>query len=288
MQILDGGLGGELIRRGVVPSSGMWSAKALLDSPDEVTKVHRDFIEAGADIIITNTYSTIPSYLGKSRLADRYEELTVLAAKMAREVADAADKEVLVAGCLPPLGESYRPDMVPADEAARPVYANLVSALEPYVDLFICETMSSIRKSSNAASMARQIAPRKPIWMAWTLAEEPGQGLRSGESVADAVAALESLQIDAFLFNCTSPTAITAGLESLSELTDKPTGAYPNRLHIPAGWTLDNDVTSGKIEMSVAEFVGFAEQWRQRGASIIGGCCGIGPEFIEGLKQARG
>ncbi|HCD28821.1 MAG TPA: homocysteine S-methyltransferase, partial [Gammaproteobacteria bacterium] len=193
-----------------------------------------------------------------------------------------------VAGCLPPLGESYRPDMVPADEAARPVYANLVSALEPYVDLFICETMSSIRESLNAASMARQIAPRKPIWMAWTLAEEPGQGLRSGESVADAVAALESLQIDAFLFNCTSPTAITAGLESLSELTDKPTGAYPNRLHIPAGWTLDNDVTSGKIEMSVAEFVGFAEQWRQRGASIIGGCCGIGPEFIEGLKQARG
>ncbi len=135
---------------------------------------------------------------------------------------------------------------------------------------------------------ARAANPNKPIWVAWTLAEEPGSGLRSNEPIADAVARVEPLGVAAYLFNCTTPAAISAGLQQLQVLTATPVGAYPNRLFIPPGWTLDNDVPSGRSEMSVDEYLAFTAEWRRMGATIIGGCCGIGPEFIQGLSESVG
>ena len=124
------------------------------------------------------------------------------------------------------------------------------------------------------------------MWVSWTLAEQPGRGLRSGESVAQAYAALADLDIAAFLFNCTTPEAIGQGLVELHTLTDKPIGAYPNRLHIPAGWTLDNEVATGRRELSLEQYVLEALRWVELGATIIGGCCGIGPEYIAALDNA--
>ena len=286
--ILDGGMGGELIRREVIPRGELWSAQALLDAPDTVLAVHADYIAAGARIIITNSYSTIPSYLGKLDLTDRYQELTDLAGKIARQAAEAAAHPVQVAGSLPPLDESYRPDLAPADEEALPIYRNLARALDPHVDLFLCETMSCIRESVNALRAAREQAGHdKPVYVSWTLSETPGAGLRSGETIEDAVQAVAEFQPDAYLFNCTSPESISVGLKSLSALTDRPTGAYPNRLSIPDGWTLDNDVATGyRIDLEVADFLRYAADWRKAGASIIGGCCGIGPEYISALRDS--
>jgi S-methylmethionine-dependent homocysteine/selenocysteine methylase len=162
--ILDGGMGGELIRRRVTPGNELWSAQALLDAPDAVLAVHRDYIGAGAQIITTNSYSTIPSYLGKLDLTARYIELTALAGRLARQAADEAPRPVQVAGS-------------PPDEQALPIYRELATALAPYVDLYLCETMSCIRESVNAASAARSVGgPGKTIYLSWTLAESPGQG----------------------------------------------------------------------------------------------------------------
>jgi S-methylmethionine-dependent homocysteine/selenocysteine methylase len=284
--ILDGGMGQELLRRGHRGSQGLWSAQALIDAPDVVADVHRSYVDAGARVITTNTYSTVPSYLGKARIADRFEELTTFAARIARGVADDSATPILVAGSLPPLDESYRHDLVPADAAALPLYESLARALNPHVDLFLCETMSCIREARNAASVACGIAAgHKPVWVSWTLAEEPGAGLRSGESIAAAVRALEHLPIDAFLFNCTTPAAIERGLTDLRPLTDKAIGAYPNLLHIPAGWTLDNRaVPTGFRKSTPAEYVSQAARWIDLGATIIGGCCGIGPAYIQALS----
>ena len=102
--------------------------------------------------------------------------------------------------------------------------------------------MSSVREAVNAAWSVRKVDPNKPLWVALTLADEPGCGLRSGETMAEVVTALEPFSVDAYLFNCTDPSAISVALEELAPLTDKPTGAYPNRFHVPAGWTLDNDI----------------------------------------------
>ena len=86
--------------------------------------------------------------------------------------------------------------------------------------------------------------------------------------------------MDAFLFNCTDPTAISVALEELVPLTNKPTGAYPNRFRVPSGWTLDNEISVEPTEMTVEQYLEFVGTWRRSGATIIGGCCGVGPEFI--------
>ncbi len=283
LTILDGGMGGELIRRGF-PSGGLWSAKALIEEPATVKAVHQDFIDAGAQVIITNSYSTIPSYLAKEGMESRYLELTKVAAELAREVASQAHSNVRVAGSLPPLSESYRHDLVPEDTAARPIYEALVAALSDHVDLYLCETMSSVREAVNAAASARKVDPQKTLWVALTLADEPGGGLRSGETMQQLTAALAPYNVDAILFNCTDANAISVALEQIAPLTDKPTGAYPNRFHVPAGWTLDNEVKTLPTEMTVEQYLGFVATWRRSGASIIGGCCGIGPEFIAALS----
>ena len=284
LTILDGGMGGELIRRGW-PSGGLWSAKALLENPEVVRAVHQDYVSAGAQVIITNSYSTVPSYLAKEDMQSRYVELTEIASRLAREVADAAPAEVRVAGCLPPLSESYRPDLVPGDDESRPIYSEIIKALSADVDLYLCETMSSVREAVNAASSVRETDPDKPLWVALTLADEPGGGLRSGENMGQVVSALEPYDVDAFLFNCTDPTSISVALEELVPLTNKPTGAYPNRFHVPPGWTLDNEIAVEPTEMTVEDYLGFVDTWRRSGATIIGGCCGVGPEFIAALSS---
>ena len=281
-------MGAELIKRGLTPRTGLWSARALLDEPEGVVQVHAEYIEAGASVITTNSYSTIPSYLAKAGMAESYQELTVVAAKLARRAADAATIPVRVAGCLPPLDESYRHDLVPEDEPSQAVYRELVTVLTPYADLYLCETMSCVREAVNASSAARAVDPHKPLWVAWTLHETPGEGLRSGEAVADALAAVQPFEPDAYLFNCTSPAAISAAVETLAKLTNKPIGAYPNSYHVPEGWTLDNEKSIEAREMTTEDFVAFSRDWRNKGASILGGCCGIGPSHIDAMAKDLG
>lgn len=286
--VMDGGMGRELIRRGVAKRGELWSAQALLDAPKTVIETHRDYVAAGARMITTNSYSCVPSYLAKAGLEDRYIELATLAGRLAREAADHGDVPVLVAGGLPPLSESYRSDMVVADAEARPIYEALAEALEPFVDLFLCETMSSAREARNAATAAKAAAAKRglPVFVAWTLHEQPGTGLRSGESVADAYRGLGELDLDGFLFNCTHPAAIEAGIEEMVGLTSKPTGGYPNSFDVPANWTLDNEMTvQPRLDFATDQFVQSAMRCIDRGATFVGGCCGIGPEDIATLSS---
>ncbi len=285
--VMDGGMGRELIRRGVASLTGLWSAGALLHAPRAVVDVHRVFISAGARIVTTNSYSCVPSYLGKAGLEDRYLDLATLAGQLAREAAEDAEVGVLVGGGLPPLSESYRADMVVSNSEARPIYEALARALQPWVDLFLCETMSSIRESRNAALAALgAAAPRGlPVYVSWTLDERPGNGLRSGESVTDAFRALGDLDLDGFLFNCTHPDAIAAGIAEITRLTDKPVGGYPNRFDVPAGWTLDGEVSvKSRADFGTEQFVQAATRFVERGATLVGGCCGIAPEDIAALS----
>ena len=94
-----------------------------------------------------------------------------------------------------------------------------------------------------------------------------------------------SVEPEAYLFNCTDPNAITEGFKELKELTQKPIGGYPNVFNVPDGWTLDNDVQVSVRDLSVEKFLDFAEEWQNLGASIIGGCCGIGPKFIKAVAN---
>lgn len=286
--VLDGGMGGEIQKRISNSGKGLWSARALIEKPQIVVDLHREYIEAGARMIITNTYSTIPSYLAKENLQTEYVRLTRLAGKLARQAVDAGSDKALVAGSIPPLSESYRPDLVPAKEVALPVYQNMVEALQPFVDLYICETMSSGVEAELAASQAKRWGNGKPVYVSWTLNEAPGSGLRSGESLAEAFNKIAYLDVDGYMLNCTCPEVIESGLIELAELTAKPLGCYANRMgRVPEGWTLDNALETGRrSDVTTDYFVAQSLRAAAAGATIIGGCCGIGPADIKALSRA--
>ncbi len=282
---MDGSMGNELLTRRSDLVTGLWSAQYLIDAPELVKEIHLDYINAGADLIITNTYSTIPSYLSKQKAEDKMPELINLAGKLAREAVKDSKKKVTVAGSLPPLEESYRPDLVIDKEEAVPIYETLIKELTPYVDIFICETMTSIKEMQHVIEALQNLDNEKPVWISWSLKEDKKNQLRSGESIKEAFIASASIKPEAYLFNCTDPFAITEGLKQLKELTQKPIGGYPNVFNVPDGWTLDNDVQVSVRDLSVEKFLEFAEEWRNLGATIIGGCCGIGPKFIKAVAD---
>jgi len=287
MIVMDGSMGNELLARRSDLVTGLWSAQYLIDAPELVKEIHLDYINAGADLIITNTYSTIPSYLSKQKAEDKMSELIHLAGKLAREAVKDSKKKVTVAGSLPPLEESYRPDLVIDKEEAVPIYETLIKELTPYVDIFICETMSSIKEMQHVIQALQNLDNEKPVWISWSLKEDKKNQLRSGESIKEAFNASASIKPEAYLFNCTDPFAITEGLKELKELTQKPIGGYPNVFNVPDGWTLDNDVQVSVRDLSVEKFLEFAEEWRNLGATIIGGCCGIGPKFIKAVADKK-
>ena len=288
MIFLDGALGSILLDRANKSSSGLWSAQFLLDDPEAIKLHYEEYIGIGSDLITTNTYSTIPSYLNKEKISAKMPELVDIAGKLAKEVAD-QHEHVRVAGSLPPLEESYRPDLVLTKGEALPIYKTLIEGLLPYVDIFLCETISSVQETQNVLKALDLYNKEIPIWLSWTLKEDKKDLLRSGESIEEAFKFAEKYNPEAYLFNCTDPNAISSGLEVLQRLTDKPIGGYPNVFSVPDGWTLDNDVVTLKNDLTKASFPSFCQTWKENGASIFGGCCGIGPELmakmISSLKQ---
>ncbi len=286
--ILDGGMGDELRARLPEPVGPLWATRALLDAPEMVVALHREYIDAGAQIIITSSYSTIPSYLQAEGLENEFEFYTSLAGKLARQAADESGKVVTVAGSIPPLQQSYRPDLVMPAAEASPIYEKLVKALLPHVDMFICETMSSADEALNAATQAVLHGGGKPVYVSWTLNETPDAGLRSGESIERAFEKVSQLDIAGFLFNCTHPEAIEAGLRTLRPLTDKPLGCYANKLaRVPIGWTLDPETSSGRRnDIDEDYFIRISKRCIEAGATIIGGCCGITPGYIRALTES--
>ena len=284
MIILDGSMGNELLKRTNKQSSGLWSAQFLIDSPNLVKDVHQAYVDVGAQVITTNTYSTIPSYLKKENKTNLMKDLTRRAGAIAREVADVNNQEILVAGSLPPLDESYRPDLVPNEKESIPIYEELIDELNSFVDIFLCETVSSIAETSNVLKALKNKAKQdKKIWLSWTLIEDKSGRLRSKETIEDALQFAESFNPDAYLFNCTDPIAITEGIKKLSNLTDKPIGCYPNVFGVPFDWTLDNNVEVDPRNLSIEQFVEYKNLWNDLGASIIGGCCGLGPAYIKAI-----
>ena len=288
MIFLDGALGSILLDRANKSSSGLWSAQFLLDDPKAIKSLYEEYIGIGSDLITTNTYSTIPSYLNKEKISAKMPELIAIAGKLAKEVADQHD-QVRVAGSLPPLEESYRPDLVLTEGEALPIYKTLIEGLLPYVDIFLCETISSIQETQNVLKALDLYNKEIPIWLSWTLKEDKKDLLRSGESIEEAFKFAEKYNPEAYLFNCTDPNAISSGIEVLLNLTDKPIGGYPNVFSVPDGWTLDNDVETLKNDLTKESFSSFCKVWQVKGASIFGGCCGVGPELmaemITTLKQ---
>lgn len=282
--LLDGGMGQELVRRGY-DSPVIWAARSLMEAPAVVRDVHESFIDAGAEIITTNTYSTVPKILARVEQQHRFAELVALARDLAAE-AKQRKAGTRVAGSLPPLGSSYQPDKVDRTEDMRPIYDEMAGLLAPGVDLFICETMTNAAQARTAAEAAATTG--KPVWVSWTIQDSGSSHLRSGETIQQALEALSGVRVEAVLFNCCSPEAITAAIPELRRLTTLKIGGYANAFRpIPDDYRRDRDGRrSLREDVTPDGYADASRGWLSQGADIVGGCCGTGPEHIRQVRQA--
>ncbi len=287
--LLDGGLGRELRFRGVAVPTTIWSAGVLMTDPAVVHQIHLDYIAAGADIITTNTYGIIRSDFAKEGIEDRFAELNTLACDLARKARDDASTEVMIAGSLPPLGGSFRPDLVGASNKIEALYAEQAELLAPYVDLLLCETMSSAAEGRAAAKAACDTG--RPVWVAWTLHEDQSGKLRSGESIADAVQALQNLPVHGLLVNCCAPESVTRAMPCLVETDMEWIGGYANTFTpIPEDWELDGEKeTDGSLtlrsDLDPEGYAAHVTEWFKTGATVVGGCCGTRPSHIAKIRS---
>jgi S-methylmethionine-dependent homocysteine/selenocysteine methylase len=292
--LLDGGMGRQLARMGAPFRLPEWSALALIEAPQFVSEAHAAFIRAGAQIITTNTYGLAPSRIGEARFATDGRSLAALAGSLARATAKSARTPVQVAGSLPPVFESYRPDLFDASRAPA-LLSVLVAGLTPHIDFWLIETQSSTAEAGVAVAAVR--ASGLPIWISYTLRDEVGRTgpaeLRSGETVEHAVSFGLQQGAEAILFNCSQPevmdAAVRAAVRTIEHSSNPAAriGVYANAFTAEA---LTDEPYAGiselRDELSPAGYLAWAHRWVQSGATVIGGCCGIFPEHIAALSAS--
>jgi S-methylmethionine-dependent homocysteine/selenocysteine methylase len=287
--LLDGGLGRELRFRGVELSDTIWSTTALLEAPEILRQIHLDYITAGADIITANTYGVIRTDLAKEGIEHRFAELNLLACKLADQARTHAGTNTLIAGSLPPLRGSYRADLVGPFAEIEPLYREQAQILAPHVDLLICETMASAKEGRAAAHAA--CSTGKPVWVSWTLHEDHSGRLRSGETVQEAIKALESLPVSGFLANCCAPESINNFLTQTEDSDVKYRGGYANTFTpVPEDWTLDGQQQTDGIlplrdDLNPESYLSHVAGWIEAGANVVGGCCGTRPAHIAKMRS---
>jgi S-methylmethionine-dependent homocysteine/selenocysteine methylase len=284
LEILDGGTGQELVKRAGETASPLWSVKVLAERPELVEEVHGDFLEAGVDVITLASYAATPTRLERLGHADDFARFQSAALRTAQRARDGAGRG-RIAGTLPPLARDYRPEERLDREAARDEYARLVEAQAGGVDLFLCETLPSIEEAVIATRAAR--ASGQPVWTSVTVSEGDGTVLRSGESLADAATAAAGEGAEVVLANCSPPEAISAACEVLSREVAS-FGAYANGFvsinALRGGAQVDG--LAARKDLDPAAYARFAKDWRDAGASVVGGCCEVGPAHIAPLAEA--
>ena len=282
--ILDGGMGQELIAR-AGKATPLWSVQALVDAPEVVREVHDEYFAAGADVATTNSYSVLPDRFEAFDMPERLEEFARLACQLAVD-ARAANGSGLVAGSLGPLGFSYQPDKAPPAERAAEAYANLARIHADYVDVHVLETMSSIDQALGGLMGAS--VTDKPVWLALSVEDNDGTKLRSGEPVADIMPLLAEYNPAAGFVNCSLPEAVSDAIPVLAKQSI-PVGAYANGFTGIAadfnkiGSTVDS--LTARTDLGPAAYADFAQGWANAGASLIGGCCEVGPAHIAELAR---
>lgn len=278
--ILDGATGTELNRRNVDTGLPLWSANALLNDRDSgiLRQIHVDYLEAGADIITTNTFRTHRRALAHSGTEGRSLELTRRAVEVAREAIQTASclSPKFIAGSISTLEDCYEPGSVPPDDQLRAEHGERVDhLLQSGVDFFLVETINSIREALVIATLAARTG--LPVVVSF-VCNRDGK-LLSGETLTVAADVLLPSEICAIGVNCGPTPDLAKPLAELESACDKdfPLIAYGNIGYADekVGW-INTDSESPEIYRQ------HASQWK---AKIMGGCCGTTPEHIRRLSE---
>ena len=284
--LLDGGMGQELVARSGDEPTPLWATRVMIDHPGLVKAIHADYFAAGASVATTNTYNILHDRLVGVGLDHYYHALHLRALMEAHEARAEAGRGI-IAGSMGPLGESYRPDLTPPVTVSAPLYADKARIMAPHVDVILLETLSSLDLCRGALQGAQ--AAGRPVWLSVSVHDRDGSRLRSGEPVAALSDVIAEYPTAAVLANCSMPEAMAAALGVLATF-GLPFGAYANGFSEISSLPLPEDTSAPdythRHDLTPEKYTAFAMSWVAMGASIVGGCCEVGPAHIRHLSAA--
>lgn len=283
--ILDGGIGTELCDVVTGADELAWGTTALLATPSSVSSVHRRYIDAGCDVISTDTWALATAMAG---------DQTGGVARRAAHWMDVARQGVRLARHA--VTEARRSDQVAVaftlnSDIDSPVGAETIALIDRVFehelpDLILVETLTLLRPTLFAA-VESLLAIGLPVWLSFRRCREGPCGVYGqhwggpeGDAFGRAAATFEAMGVGALLVNCVPPDHVAGMVSDLRPFTDLPLGVYPNLGYLTStGWRFDREVGS-------AEYAELAQQWRREGAQIVGGCCGVGPSHVAAAQRA--
>ena len=292
IKILDGGMGQELLARGMEPNGTLWSANALLNEKYHklLLDTHIDFIKAGAEVIVTTTFTTRKLRLRDNNVEDKYEYLN----KKAGEIAQQAKKlypNVLIAAGLPPQYLTYEVDTRPEKEIKDNFYTQ-ANLLNPYVDFFYFDVLSSIREFKIAIECIKQF--NKPYLIGAHISE--GTTLPSGEKISEIMSKIKHSKLLGIILSCVSPENYDLNLNEIKSLGVPfgfklnafiKTNPKPNYkgVHKKSKSGNPNEFLGQRKDLTPKKLAEFAKKFKEAGATILGGCCEIRPAHIKKFSK---
>lgn len=273
--VLDGPMGTLLIERGVNLGSKLWSALALINNPEEVKKIHSEYIQSGADIITTNTFRTNPYAVKLSGTNYSFQELVRKAVQFAKESINAANKKILIAGSNAPADDCYLTKRIMSkDEQIENHYLHIQYLIEAGVDFILNETFGDKEEIEIVCSICKEF--HFPFAVSVLINSE----LKTffGQNLFETIEMIFNYEPNFISLNCTRPEFILQALEILNDF--KPFGVYPNLGSIES-------FQSGKLvrDFTDSQLNDFVKKLIDNGVRVIGVCCGGNPNDIKLIRK---
>jgi homocysteine S-methyltransferase len=286
-RILDGGMGQEILNRGVKPYGTIWGATALLHKKyhNIVVEAHLDFIKAGAEVIVTNSFGSRKRRLIENNLEKKFKELNTTAGKLAVKAVKKSKKKILIAGSLPPQNFTYFSDLGSDIKFIKDGFYEQAKCLNPFVDFFYLDVMCSLKECEIGIN---SITSFKKNFLIGIHVRENGK-LPSGEKFINVMKKLEKYKPLGVIASCVSIEHLENIIKDIKKIK-LPFGFKINAFqHIPAGWKPDANnpkVQLGKRnDLTPQKFFNVCRKFNKAGAKIIGGCCEVSPAHIRKLKK---
>ena len=293
-RVLDGGMGQELLARGVEANGTLWSANALLQEKYHqlLLDTHLDFINSGAEIIVTTTFTTRRMRLRDNGVEDKFEYLNTKAGEIAKKAKD-LNPHVLIAGGLPPQYLTYEADTRTNDEIKENFY-DQAKLLNPFIDFFYFDVLSSVREFKLAIEAIESF--NKPYLVGAHISE--GVKLPSGENISEIITTINHKNLLGIILSCVSPENYEQNITELKSLgvpfgfklngfvTTNPDKGYTNNFNKSKTGN-PNEFLGHREDLIPEKMALIAKKFKEAGATILGGCCETRPAHIKEISKLK-